>query len=368
MQNNFSPQIFPLKNIPHKKRQQAIKEICEKFPAASVIDYTYSFFENYERRVLFAHKKRLPESEFKKFLTDDLRKLKVTSDSISRCHLIVYFPLMNSHIIYPPEEILYQVRTASNKGLISEKIQQKLRSTPILVIGLSVGSSIVSTLFTKGAQNLICIDGDTIEPVNLNRLPLGAVAGQSKTSFLSHHLTLLDPYHNCQFLTEKISQQNINKIFEKYLPQIIIDECDDVQVKEFLREEARKRKIPVISAADIGNGCVQIDTEDFSLTPQPNIFHGVRENKNITSEKWNAFSPLEKLAVIVGLENLPPEMLESVARLQKGELPGIPQEISAISLAAAMVTIQVEKILSGEKIVPRKVVRLPELLEDKTNL
>ena len=139
--------------------------------------------------------------------------------------------------------------------------------------GLSAGHSIAHVLAMEGlAGELRLADFDTIELSNLNRLPgtvldLGvnkAVAGRP-----AHRRDRPLPPGRRRS-PRAIREDNLGAFLDGL--DLVIEECDSLDVKLLVREAARDRRIPVVmQTSDRG----VLDVERFDLEPERPIFHGL---------------------------------------------------------------------------------------------
>ena len=189
----------------------------------------------------------------------------------------VYYPWKNTVVRTLSAKHFAAVRTARNKHKIKAKDQEKLSQKCIGVVGLSVGNSIAQTLALERLFGTLRIaDFDELELTNMNRIISGIdQLGMPKTTIVSRAIAELDPFLTVKPYNEGINTDNIASFFEDEQQNqldVIIDECDSIAVKIALREEARKRRIPLImQTSDRG----LIDIERYDLNPQAPLFHGL---------------------------------------------------------------------------------------------
>ena len=128
---------------------------------------------------------------------------------------------------------------------------------------------------------------------------------------------------------------------------IIIDEIDNLAVKFLIREEAKRRRLPVLMAADNGDNGV-VDIERYDLDPQPEFFHG-RMGK-VTYEE---LASLDKLGIgrmitkQVGPENVTLRMQQSLTEIGK-TIVSWPQLGGAALLNGSAVAYCVRRILNKQ--------------------
>lgn len=141
------------------------------------------------------------------------------------------------------------------KLLVGEKKFKKINESSVLVLGLGgVGSYAVEALVRSGIGKIILVDKDIIDVTNLNRQLMSLVSniGQNKTDVFEKRIKDINP--DCQIIkiTDKITNDNINLLFENN-PTYIIDACDTIETKKALIRECLNRNIKFISSMGTGN-------------------------------------------------------------------------------------------------------------------
>ncbi|MBI3486349.1 ThiF family adenylyltransferase [Candidatus Daviesbacteria bacterium] len=248
-------------------------------------------------------------------------------------------------------EILFNLSTSRNRNLINYEQQRNLSSKIVGFFGLSVGSHAAITWIIESRSRVIKIsDPDKISPTNLNRLRLGwEDIGKDKVDVVKHQLLKINPYLNI-VLTKKTDFNTINNIFNNS-PKLsaVIDAIDDMEGKIILRKLAKENKIPLISAADVGDNIVlDIERYDQDLNLEP--FLGRISKQEIQS--FPKMSDLEKKKMIiklVGFEENSEQMLDSLLALGK-DLSTWPQLGATATIAGGIITTTLKKIFLGEKI------------------
>ena len=147
---------------------------------------------------------------------------------------------------------------------------------------------------------------------------------------------------------------------------LVIDEMDDLYLKIQLRISARKHGIPVIMAADNGDGTV-VDIERFDLDPHRPLMHGdIPETELLSIPREVPRAQAAKIiSAWVGSENIAPRMMSSLMELGK-TLYTWPQLGTAASLSGALLSYVARAILTGLPIGQGKFVISPEKLFDPT--
>jgi len=127
----------------------------------------------------------------------------------------------------------------------------------------------------------------------------------------------------------------------------VIDELDNLAVKCLIREQAKKRRIAVVMAADNGDNAV-VDIERYDLKPQPEFFHG-----RMGTVSYDSLSKLDKFGIgkmitkHVGPENVTERMQQSLTQMGK-TIVSWPQLGGAALMNGAAVAYCARKILNGQ--------------------
>ena len=164
------------------------------------------------------------------------------------------------------------LRLDRNRNLITAKEQSFFGQLQIGVAGLSVGHAIAHTLAQQGLCGLIRLaDFDRLELSNLNRVPASVLdLGLNKAVVTARRIAELDPYLRVEVMTSGVTPE----LIEDFLAglDIMVEECDSLEMKIMLRESARTLRLPVLMAtSDRG----LIDVERFDAEPNRPILHGL---------------------------------------------------------------------------------------------
>lgn len=251
----------------------------------------------------------------------------------------------------PSKEACFVLSTVRNRNLINAKEQNRLKKTVIGFFGLSVGSHAALTWMMQSRADVIKIaDPDTIALTNLNRVRFGwDDIGRSKVDVVREKLLEINPYTTVISSKDK-NIESIKNLFDKS-PKInmVIDAIDDLQGKIVLRVLAKERRIPLVSAADVGDNVV-LDVERYDLNPQPKPFLGRLDN--INKLNFSKLSDLERKKLIiklVGFEKNSEKMLDSLLSIGKS-LATWPQLGATATIAGGIVATTIKKIVLGENV------------------
>ncbi|PBC50813.1 hypothetical protein CJ179_08405 [Rhodococcus sp. ACS1] len=172
------------------------------------------------------------------------------------------------------------LRLDRNRNKITAQEQERLRDVTVGIVGLSVGHAVALALTLEGAcGGLRLADFDTLELSNLNRVP-GTVLdlGVNKAVVAARRVAEIDPYVTVTLWKDGVDVVSVAEFLDG--TDVVIDECDSLDVKVSLRREARRRGLPVLMAtSDRG----LLDVERFDVEPDRPLFHGVIGDVDVES-------------------------------------------------------------------------------------
>lgn len=165
-----------------------------------------------------------------------------------------------------------RLRLDRNRNLITIDEQDRLGQLRVGVVGLSSGHVIAHTLAAQGlCGELRLADFDELELSNLNRVPASVFdLGLNKAIAAARRIAELDPYLSVHPWPAGLVGDNVEEFLDGL--DVVIEECDSLDVKALVRQESRARQLPVVMAtSDRG----RIDVERFDLEPDRPLFHGL---------------------------------------------------------------------------------------------
>jgi molybdopterin/thiamine biosynthesis adenylyltransferase len=183
-----------------------------------------------------------------------------------------YYPWRRAAVAVLGPRAYRAVRLDRNRNMITAAEQGRLGELRIGVAGLSVGHVIAHTLAAEGlCGELRLTDFDGLELSNLNRVPATVFdLGLNKAAVTARRVAELDPYLPVRVLETGLTSDTVDEFLDGL--DIVVEECDSLDMKAVLREGARARGIPVLMAtSDRG----LIDVERFDLDPRRPILHGL---------------------------------------------------------------------------------------------
>jgi molybdopterin/thiamine biosynthesis adenylyltransferase len=239
------------------------------------------------------------------------------------------------------------VRLDRNRNNITRVEQDRLGALRIGVAGLSVGHVIAHTLAAQGlCGNLRLADFDHLELSNLNRVPATVFdLGVNKAHVAARRIAELDPYLPVEVFDAGLTVDTVDAFLDGL--DVVIEECDSLDMKALLREGARARRIPVLMAtSDRG----LVDVERFDQEPQRPILHGLLGDLDIGL--LPGMSSREKVPHILrhlDAERLSPRTAASLLEIDR-TVSTWPQVASDVVLGASALAEGVRRIGLGEEL------------------
>lgn len=257
----------------------------------------------------------------------------------------VYYPWRRCvvHILGPAA--FKRLRLDRNRNLISAEEQHRLSNLRIGVVGLSVGHAIAYNLATEGLCGEIRLtDFDELELANLNRVP-GTVfdLGVNKAVVAARRIAEIDPYIEVRIDRNGAVPESIGDFLHGL--DIVVEECDSLDAKVLVREQARARRLPVVmTTGDRG----LLDVERFDLEPARPILHGLLGD--IAAADLAGLDSKDKVPHVLRIldaSELSPRMAASLVEVGK-TLTTWPQLAAEVVLGATVVANAVRRIGLGE--------------------
>ena len=188
------------------------------------------------------------------------------------CRFWAYYPWRRAVVSVLGPEAFRRVRLDRNRNMITADEQELLRALRIGVIGLSVGHAVAYAVAAQGlCGELRLADFDQLELSNLNRVPATVFdLGVNKATVAARRIAELDPYLPVRVMTSGLTPDLVEEFLDGL--DIVVEECDSLEMKAIVREAARRRGLPVLMAtSDRG----LVDVERYDLEPQRPILHGL---------------------------------------------------------------------------------------------
>ena len=259
----------------------------------------------------------------------------------------VHYPWLHALVHILDEQEFGELRTSRNRNKITEAEQQKLRKLRIAVAGLSVGQATAITLaMEEVAGELRLADFDTLELSNMNRLRASvADLGLAKTVLTARAIYEINPYANVHVFSDGVTSANLDDFLGGDRPvDILVEECDDLEMKLLLRERARERGIAVVmETSDRG----MLDVERFDLEPERETLHGLVAG--VSASQVRGMSTREKVPVVlrlIGAEQISDRLAASLVDVDT-TLKTWPQLASAVAIGGGAATDVCRRVALG---------------------
>ncbi|PQP26028.1 Rv1355c family protein [Rhodococcus opacus] len=241
------------------------------------------------------------------------------------------------------------LRLDRNRNKITAQEQERLRTVTVGIVGLSVGHAVALALTLEGAcGGLRLADFDTLELSNLNRVP-GTVLdlGVNKAVVAARRIAEIDPYVTVTLWEGGLDVESVAEFLDG--TDVVIDECDSLDVKVSLRREARRRGLPVLMAtSDRG----LLDVERFDLEPDRPVFHGVIGDVDV--ESLAGLGSRDKIPLVLRILDageLSATMAASLVEVDE-TISTWPQLGGEVLLGGAQVAAAVRRIGLGQPLAP----------------
>ncbi|RUP03641.1 MAG: Rv1355c family protein [Mycobacterium sp.] len=256
-----------------------------------------------------------------------------------------YYPWRRSAVAILGPEAFRAVRLDRNRHLITDAEQRTLNGLRVGVVGVSAGHAIAYTLAAEGACGTLRLaDFDELELSNLNRVPATVLdIGLNKAIVAARRIAELDPYLEVEVVATGLSPQSVQDFLDGL--DVVVEECDSLDMKVLLRQTARARGIPVLMATtDRG----LIDVERYDTDPRRPILHGLLGD--IDADRLGGLTTREKVPYVLNILDSQQLSARGAASLvEVGQtLSGWPQLAGDIWVGAATVTSAVRRIGLGE--------------------
>lgn len=136
------------------------------------------------------------------------------------------------------------------ESLIGKENLNKLQNIKIAIVGIGgVGGYVLEGLVRSGVMNITLIDGDKIDPTNLNRQIISTSnnIGELKVNEAAKRVLQINPNVMVNKFSIFLTKENIQEIIDNDF-DYVIDACDDVDAKIELIKFCYKNDIKIISS------------------------------------------------------------------------------------------------------------------------
>ncbi len=261
----------------------------------------------------------------------------------------VYYPWSKTLVHLLDAEEFAIVRTDRNRNKITRDEQAVLATKKVGVVGLSVGQSVSLTMALERSFGEIRLaDFDTLDLSNLNRIRTSTThLGMNKAVVTAREIAEIDPYLHVICFTDGLTKENMDAFFTKGGKlDILVEECDSVDIKILARQKAKALRIPVVMDMS-DRGC--LDVERFDLEPDRPLMHGWIDHLDLeaASRPMTAEEKVPYMLPITGVETLSPRMKASVIELGQ-TVSTWPQLATSVVLGGALAGDVVRRIMLDE--------------------
>lgn len=178
------------------------------------------------------------------------------------------------------------------ESLIGKENLNKLQNIKIAIVGIGgVGGYVLEGLVRSGVMNITLIDGDKIEPTNLNRQIISTSnnIGELKVNEAAKRVIQINPNVIVNKFSIFLTKENIQEIIDNDF-DYVIDACDDVDVKIELIKFCYKNNIKIISSMGTAK---KLDGTKFKIDTLNNtkycpLAKKIRKSLSLDEQKYTA--------------------------------------------------------------------------------
>jgi molybdopterin/thiamine biosynthesis adenylyltransferase len=247
----------------------------------------------------------------------------------------------------------YAELVSRNTGFISDKLQESIRKTRVLVAGCGLGGVIAEVAVRTGFANLGVVDGDRVERHNLNRQMFAVHdIGCLKAASLAKRLRDVNPDAEIRDFNVMIDSENAKDLVAQF--DLVIDTVDfrDPTAIRALHAEARAQGKTVIAPLAVGWGGAALVFSPES--PSLEQLMGFDDCAADPAGHTEAFAKLMRLYASM----LPDYALRVISRVLESKEICPFSQIGPGNFAVASLTVLLAvRLLAGEK-----VPRAPEMM------
>lgn len=339
--------------------------------------------------VLSANGKTLRE-EFNEEWAVYAQKLSEVNGAIFNYGYYAYYPERNDLVRFCPPFWHHVVSVASSSKLLADphnaltwmEIRKIFENTTIAVAGCSVGSSVIhSAVMDLRPKAIKIADKSVYKMENINRVRLAyyemvknqaqrnsavGLSLKNKAQVVANQLYAIDPFLDVYVYDEGIEANNIDSFLGEESggakTSIVVEEVDDPRIKLFIREEARRRGLPLIMVTDIGSS-VQLDVLRYDKDKNLPLSWGVSDQflkekmEGVYVQAGNKKTFFEFVDALIGSDYRRGELNAIIE--EKVEIPTstiIPQLGSTVAMAGAIAAESVARIMLGFELPPRVII------------
>lgn len=188
---------------------------------------------------------------------------------------------------------LYNNMISRQIEVFTEKEQEKLRTTPIVIMGSGgLGGTIIEQFVRAGFEQLTIVDQDVFDETNLNRQVRSNIdtIGKSKVKVTKEAAEKINPNVSITDYDLTVDLSNISEVLKGN--KILVDAVDNVYTRVMISREAKKQGITFVhSAVDKTSGQLSV------FEPQSPTYEELFRLKSVGKELDDAKDYLLSLSV-----------------------------------------------------------------------
>ncbi|MET4046947.1 MULTISPECIES: Rv1355c family protein [unclassified Rhodococcus (in: high G+C Gram-positive bacteria)] len=272
---------------------------------------------------------------------------KPTTELVEEPMRWIYYPWRRTVVATLGPVGFRRLRLDRNRNKITAEEQERLATLTIGIVGLSVGHAIAYSLALDGVCGALRLaDFDKLELSNLNRIPATLLdLGLGKPVVAARRIAELDPYLPVSIDDRGVTAESADSFLDGL--DLLVEECDSLDVKVLVREKAREHRVPVImETSDRG----LLDVERFDLEPDRPLFHGLLGDIDSKSlENLSTHDKVPYVLAILGAGDLSARMAASMIEVDRTTTTW-PQLGSEVALGGATVAGAVRRFGLGQRL------------------
>lgn len=262
----------------------------------------------------------------------------------------VYVPWEAKLVHLLDRDAYFEVITNRNINKVTAAEQRTLRTKRIGVIGLSVGGEAAVTLAQEHlCGEIVLADFDRLDLSNLNRLNAGFDdLGHNKAVIVARRIAKINPYLPVTVYVDGVTAESLPGFLEGL--DLLVEECDNLEIKREVRRQAKARRLNVVYAAD-ERGFLSV--EPYASWPELEAFHGQALNPEVRREAFPTPQAFFRAltAWMGGWDQISERSRRSLGHV--GEtLCGYPQLASEARFAAGQIGHVARRLLLGDQVLP----------------
>lgn len=221
-------------------------------------------------------------------------------------------------------------RYSRNRLYVSQDEQEYIKNYSILLAGSGIGSNIAECALRFGFENITIIDGDTVEPSNLNRQNYtDEDISHYKSESLFKRLKSINPNANIKLINKFITKDNVQEIVAGH--KIAVNALDfDSDIPLVFDNACQKKNIFILHPYNLGwDGLVTV------IAP-----NGLPLNSLTNDDDFNELKMVEYVSGYLRFWEKPNFWLEKIIQDYKKEKEIMPPPQLAIAswIVAGMCT------------------------------